>query len=322
MPMLPPDHPHNQPRALGRIHNPPSTSTSPRKSKDVKEARPKDLHKKTLSSISLRSLGKDKDTEERHAREPSRSRAEKDAAKNPKKPKSSTNLAAVFQKSKTSKEDKRASQYLRDKENTTPPGSAVAPQVQTPIWAQFSSQQEVRTTTTIPLNDRRSIEAEIARYTPTEYSPSKGRDFMDYGGPPSLQKRPVSKERPKSSFLPSSGSTSNFMESISRKISGDRVPLSSAKGNEMHPKEDPNSRAAKTRSLIIGRTSSDGRKSTDEKARPEPTVGQKTNRVMATVAVFNGKSKDAEGEMTTPLDPKVVEKEFEAVLVCFYHLRN
>jgi hypothetical protein len=317
--MLPPDHPHTQQRALGQIHNPPSTAASPRKSKDVKESKPKGLNKKTLSSMSLRSLGKDKDKEEKKSRELSRAHAEKDIAGISKKDKTSTNLAAVFQKSKTSKEDKRASQYVKDKENTTPPGSAVAPQVQTPIWAQFSSQlpfQEVRSTTTIPLNDRRSIEQEIALYTPTEYSPSKQHNFTsDYGEQPSLQKRPVLKERPKSSFLPSSGSTANFMESLSRKISGERAPLSATKGNGT----DANSRGVKTRSMMMQQTSSEGCRSTDAKTRTGQTVGQKGNRVMAAVAVFNGKAKDAGVEMSAPLSPKVVDEEFEAVLVCIFH---
>ncbi|KAF2812308.1 uncharacterized protein BDZ99DRAFT_412911 [Mytilinidion resinicola] len=316
MPMLPPDHPHTQ-RALGQIHNPPSNPASSRKSKDTKDAKPKGLHKKTLSSVSLRSLAKDKDKEEkRHSREPSRARADKDETGSPKKNKSSTNLAAVFHKSKAPKEVNRNSHNARDKENTTPPGSAIAPEVQTPIWAQFSSQpfQEVRTTSTIPLNDRRSIEQEIALYTPTEYSPSKQRNFYDYGQP-SLQKRPgaASKERPKSTFLPSTGSTSNFMETLSRKMSGERAPLSATKGNEIRGKEDTSSRGATTRGMLR-RASSEGRKSMDDKPRPGQTVAQKGARVMAAVAVFNGKSKEAEVGASSPLNPKDIDEEFEAVL--------
>ncbi|OCL02728.1 hypothetical protein AOQ84DRAFT_443169 [Glonium stellatum] len=321
IPMLPPDHPHNQHRVLGQIHNPPSNPSSPRKSRDTKEGKPKGLHKKTLSSVSLRSLGKDKEKEkekekekDKQSKESSRFQAEKDTIGRPKKTKSSTNLAAVFQKSKASKEGKDQSK-VRDKENTTPPSSAVA-EIHTPIWAQFSSQpfQEIRTTSTIPLNDRRGIEQEIALYTPTEYSPSKQRNFFDYGQP-SLQKRVPSKEkeRPRSMYLPTSTSTSSFIDTLSRKISNERVPLSVTRGNEARVKDEHNTKGVLTRS-VLRRTSSESQKSKDEPPSRGLTIAKKGARVMAAVAAFNGKAREAEAETQVKLDPKVVNAEFEAVL--------
>ena len=318
MPILPPDHPHNQNRVLGQIHNPPSNSSSPRKSRDMQETKPKGLHKKTLSSVSLRSLGKDKEKEkekDKQCKESSRHQAEKDTTGKPKKTKSSTNLAAVFQKSKASKEGNDQSQ-AKDKENTTPPSSAVA-EVHTPIWAQFSSQpfQEIRTTSTIPLNDRRGIEQEIALYTPTEYSPSKQRNFFDYGQP-SLRRRVPSKEkeRPRSTYLPMSASTSSFIDTLSRKISNERVPLSITRGNEARTKDEHNTKGILTRSMLR-RTSSESQKSKDEQSNRGLTIAKKGARVMAAVAAFNGKAREAEVETQVKLDPKVVNAEFEAVLV-------
>ena len=316
MPMLPPDHPHNQNRVLGQIHNPPSNPSSPQKSRDMQEIKPKGLHKKTLSSVSLRSLGKDKEKEkDKQCKESSRHQAEKDTTGKPKKTKSSTNLAAVFQKSKASKEGDDQSQ-AKDKENTTPPSSAVA-EVHTPIWAQFSSQpfQEIRATSTIPLNDRRDIEQEIALYTPTEYSPSKQRNFFDYGQP-SLQRRVPSKEkeRPRSTYLPTSASTSSFIDTLSRKISNERVPLSITRGNEARTKNEHNTKGVLTRSMLR-RTSSESQKSKDEQSNRGLTIAKKGARVMAAVAAFNGKAREAGAETQVKLDPKSVNAEFEAVLV-------
>ncbi|KAF2178330.1 hypothetical protein K469DRAFT_643038 [Zopfia rhizophila CBS 207.26] len=314
-PLLPLDHPHSQQRPIARQKNPPSNSPSPRKSQDTRERSSKGLHKKTLSSVSLRSLGMDRDrSREEQSREPSRTREETRVAERPKKVKSSTKLASMFQNSKPSKEGKKTP---RDKENTTPPSSAnpSAP-TYTPIWAEFSNQpfQEITTTSKVPLNDRRSIEQEIALYTPTEYSPSKQRNFFDYGQP-SLQKRTNTKERPKSTVLPKTSSTTSFLETLSRKMSNDRAPLSATKGNETWSKDDVQSRGVTTRSMLR-RTSSDGHKSKEAAATQSANVAKKGNRVMAAVAAFNGKAKEAEASIGGPvkLDPRVVDAEFEAVL--------
>ncbi|KAF2659963.1 hypothetical protein K491DRAFT_590087 [Lophiostoma macrostomum CBS 122681] len=323
MPLLPPDHPHSQLRSAARSHHIPTNPPSPRKPlpQDPKASPSKGLHKKTLSSVSLRSLGKDKekekakeDSSERRARDKSRTGEDSSMAK-PKKTKSSTNLGAVFGKSKQPKESKVA--LTKDKENTTPPSSANASgPVHTPIWAQFSSQalQEITTTSKVPLNDRRSIEEEIRLYTPQDYSPSKQRNFFDYGQP-SLQKRPVVKERPKSYILPHSNSGTSFIETLTRKRSNERAPLSDTKGNEGRPKDNASAQGVSTRGMLR-RSSSDSAKRKEEPVKHAASPVKKPNRVMAAVAAFNGKAK--EGQVTaTPtakLDPQTVEAEFEDVL--------
>lgn len=257
-PLLPPDHPHSQPR---------EPKTSPAKG----------LHKKT---------------------------------------KSSTNLAAMFGKSRQIRDGKAAPG--KDKENTTPPSSSNAPApVHTPIWAEFSSQpfQEVTTTSKVPLNDRRSIEEEILLYTPSDYSPSKQRNFFDYGQP-SLQKRPAANQRPTSMVTPNSSSAASLLDTLARKRSNDRVPLSDTKGNGRGAKDGASSRATNTRGMLR-RSSSDSSKRKVEAAKKLTPSPKKPSRVMAAVAAFNGRAKDAQATASPlpKLDPGAVEAEFEAVLV-------
>ncbi|KAJ4371556.1 hypothetical protein N0V83_004775 [Neocucurbitaria cava] len=319
VPLLPPDHPHSQVRASTRTETIPINPPSPDKSQDVKSSPKKSLHKKTLSSVSLRSLArkeeKSKDRQSDEAR--GEQKAENIGAK-PKKTKSSTNLAAMFGKSKSRDTKQSPVKEPRDKENATPPNSAAAAApLRTPIWAEFSSQQEITTTSKVPLNDhRRSIEEEIALYTPQDYSPSKQRNFFDYGQP-SLQQRPVVKERPKSMVVPKSTSTTSMFETFTRKKSNDRVPLSDTKGNEGRVKGSASSKSIPARP-ILGRASTDTSR-TDMAAKPvtQPTAtSKKPNRVMAAVAAFNGKSKqpDAAPASPTKLDPATVDAEFEVVL--------
>ncbi|KAJ4359775.1 uncharacterized protein N0V89_000331 [Didymosphaeria variabile] len=319
-PLLPPDHPHSQQRAANHNLNIPiDPPVSPHKSQDTREGRPKGLHKKTLSSVSLRTLGKDKEkekTKESRSREPSRTRQE-DLAKSHKKTKSRTNLRTLFGKDKQAQDVKET----RDKENTTPPGTsdAGAP-LHTPIWAEFSSRplQEVTTTSKVPLNDqRRSIEEEIALYTPSNYSPSKGRNFFD-NGLPSLQKKSPVKERPKS-FL-GSGSTPSLFETFTRKKSDDRVPLGDTKGNEGRTKDSPSKSLTPRPPLVRANTDNSRESIPQESTSPKKTSNaeKRQSRVMAAVAAFNGKSKQTEKgtPATSPikLDPKMVDAEFEEVL--------
>lgn len=317
-PLLPPDHPHSQLRAATRTENIPINPPSPRKSQDAKSSPKKSLHKKTLSSVSLRTLAKkeEKPTDKKSI-DVRRSREEEVMREKPKKTKSSTNLAAMFGKGRSKSPVKQP----RDQENTTPPSSANAPAPpRTPIWAEFSSNtplQEVTTTTKVALNDqRRSIEEEIALYTPQNYSPSKQRNFFDYGQP-SLQKRPAAKERPKSMVVPKSTSTASLLETFGRKKSGERVPLSDTKGNEGRIKESTSSKSIPPRPPM-GRASTDTSRKDASRSATEPTVAaKKPNRVMAAVAAFNGKSRQMEAPTSpTKLDPKTVDAEFEEVLVC------
>jgi hypothetical protein len=316
---LPPDHPD---RAATQAYYIPSAPSSPRKSQDVSRLSPvKGLQKKTLSSVSLRSLGKNADkAKEKQARDES---PQEDMVVKIKKTKSSARLAAIFTKGDSPKKGMYVSGT--DKENTTPPGTAMSPDAaHTPIWAQFSSQpiQEATTTSKVPLNDRQSIEAEIAIYTPGNYSPSKQRNFFDYGQP-SLDRRPILKERPKSTVLPSTTSSSTFLGTFSRKKSDERVPLSDTKGNHDRPTEGASSRTTSARPLVR-RSSSEGDKRRDAVAKQATPSPKKQNRVMAAVAAFNGKAKEAQTAAPAALpklDPRAVDAEFEAVLVRYwYHI--
>jgi hypothetical protein len=321
-PLLPPDHPHSQIRAGTRTENIPINPPSPQKPQDAKQSRPKSLHKKTLSSVSLRSLAKKEEKpKDKKSMDVRRPREEEIMTDKPKKSKSSTNLAAMFGKGRSKERSQSPVKQPRDKENTTPPSSANAPaSPRPPIWAEFSSTplQEVTTTSRVPLNDnRRSIEEEIALYTPQQYSPTKQRNFFDYGVP-SLQQKPAGKERPKSMVVPKSTSTASLLETFSRKKSNERVPLSDTKGNESRTRDSSPSKNAPARPPI-GRASTDVSRK-DDKSRPAPqpaAAAKKPNRVMAAVAAFNGKSRQMEAPTSpTKLDPETVDAEFEEVLVC------
>ncbi|KAH9864046.1 hypothetical protein J1614_009979 [Plenodomus biglobosus] len=328
-PLLPPDHPDSQLRPTARSENIPNNPPSPQKWQDSsRSASPKkSLHKKTLSSVSLRSLAKKQDkSKEKESSEARRARKEEEAAKKPKKTKSTTNLATMFGKGKAKDRQQSPAKEGKDKENTTPPTSTTTYRPpQTPIWAEFSSRDQATTTTTskVPLNDqRRSIEDEIALYTPQEYSPAKQRDFSEYGQP-SLQKRPAAKERPKSMVVPKTTSTISLLETFSRKKTSDRVPLSDTKGNEgrqrdSSPTKNPPSRPVFARSS----TDNSGSDIQLKPMAPPPATTKKPNRVMAAVAAFNGKAKQTETAPASPtkLDPKVVDAEFEAVLVSEFHV--
>jgi hypothetical protein len=320
-PLLPPDHPHSQIRAGTRTESIPICPPSPEKSQNTKPSRPKSLHKKTLSSVSLRSLArKDEKPKDKKSMDIRRPQEEDTIGAKPKKTKSSTNLAAMFGKGKSKENKQSPTKQPRDQENTTPPNSASdAAPPRPPIWAEFSSGplQEVTTTSRVPLNDqRRSVEEEIAVYTPQNYSPSKQRNFFDYGQP-SLQQRPAAKERPKSMVVPKNTSTASLLNTFSRKKSSERVPLSDTKGNEGRVKENASSKSIPPRPHM-GRSSTDNsRNDGASRAAPQQTVtAKKPNRVMAAVAAFNGKSRQMEAP-TSPikLDPKMVDSEFEEVLV-------
>lgn len=321
-PLLPPDHPHSQLRATTRTENALANPPSPRKSQDTRSSPKKSLHKKTLSSVSLRSLAKKEDNpRDKKSMDVRRTQEQNPMGEKPHKTKSSTNLAAMFGKGRSKEGKQSPVKQPRDKENTTPPSSANAPAPpRTPIWAEFSSNaplQEVTTMSKVPLNDqRRSIEEEIALYTPQNYSPSKQRNFFEYGQP-SLQQRPATKERPKSMVVPKSTSSASILETFSRKKSNERVPLSDTKGNESRIKESASSKSIPARPPM-GRASTDtSRRHDDSRSTTQPAVAaKKPNRVMAAVAAFNGKSRQMEAPTSpTKLDPKTVETEFEEVLV-------
>lgn len=306
-PLLPPDHPHS------------ASQSSPRKSNDNRStSTKKSLHKKSLSSVSLRSLAKRADDKPKEKKSSDLRRSQDEPEKSP-RPKSSTNLAAMFSKAKS--RDRSPTKESRDKENTEPSRAAYAPPPPpTPIWAEFSSQSAMPAASNTPLDSRprTSTEGGLGRFPPADYSPTKQRNFFEYGQP--AVRNPATKQRPKSMFAASSSTTSLLLDTFSRKRSNERMPLSDTQGNEGRFR-DPSPSKSKSTRPALGRASTDsGSKDFSVKPMappPPPASPKKQNRVMAAVAAFNGKAKQADGPPTPTVkhDPKVVDAEFEEVLV-------
>lgn len=320
-PLLPPNHPHASQRVLGEIQNHSNTPPVLARSSNTEGNRPKSFHKKTLSSVSLRSMVKEKEETDK-GEEVNRRRHKDESPKKPKKSKSSASISAMFSKSRSVKERQEVSQLPKDKENATPSNSAAAGTF-TSVWAEFTSQplQGVKTTTTsVPLNDQRTFVEEIALYTPSDYTPSKQRNFHDYEKP-TLSRRGGQTQRPKSMYLPTSASSSSFMATLSRKTSNERTSPPPSRGN-----------GAKTPDRICGgqarksswdgnlgrRSSLEHLGSAREHRREGLAVPMRGSRVMAVVAAFDGRAKEADKKVD--LDTKKIDAEFEAVLVRFIML--
>lgn len=293
MPFLPHDHPHY--RALGELQQnqqsqPPASS--PKKSRDGKrpntmEDGSKPLHKKTLSSISLRALaGKDTD------------KISKAKESKPKKTKSSTNLATLLSRPKSSrnlrKQAEEEARQQKDKENRSPLSSSPAGTTRPPpIYAQFSSEYFTKQ----PLGGK-FLEDEIDLYTPENYSPGKQRNF--YEGPghhPSLARRDEDSQRPKSTYLPSSFS----LQDISRRVSS-----GSRNSSELMRRVSGSKRPSFERKTTETSVKSE---------KSEKTGANRGKRVIAAVASFGTKGqKLPEADSGPILEDKNVDREFEAML--------
>jgi hypothetical protein len=290
MAFLPDDHPHSTP--LGELQqNQQSQPSSPKKSRD--DGRPntgggkaKSLHKKTLSTISLKSLaGRDVEKE---------SRSKEEKTKKPKKTKSSTNLATLLSRPRSTKNLQKAAaeeelRAQKDKENQTPPGSLTTESTsRPPIYAQFSSEYF----TTQPLGGK-FLEDEIDLYTPQQYSPGKQRNFFEGPGiQPTLGRRDED-NRPKSTYLPSSYS----VKDISRNNSTIR-----------HSGEEP-------RSLALDSQSNLHQRRTAPEPKHEMTMAQRSSKILAAVSALGGSSKISSTNSKPERKIKDVDAEFEAMLV-------
>ena len=232
--------------------------------------------------------------------------------KKPIKTKSSTNITALFARSKSSKTlkfDEHQEKKEKGKENRTPPASADG--VPPPTWAPFVSPQleSLGSTQKIPLNDRWDIEDELNRYTPQEYSPSKGRNFFDEQ--PTLSRRPEPKPRPKSAYLPTSMSAASFTDTISvlRKASQRHKKNDVGRVQDLLEKDVTASR----------RSSTDSRKVSNNSSQADITMVKRGSRVMAAVAALNGKMIEPEQERKpVKSDSDTINNAFEAVLVCIF----
>jgi hypothetical protein len=311
-PILPPDHPQARYHLREQSGSRDNIRSSPRKSIEIHDDNVKStgLHKKTKSSVSLKSLmGNEK------AKVLKLASQEKQEVKSMKKSKSSTSLSALLSRPKSSKGSKpEDSPRKKDKENRTPPNSATA--APPPIWAQFASQQkqEWTSTTKIPLNDRSDLTDEIALYTPRDYSPSKQRNFHEYEQP-TLSRKLEPKPRPKSAFIPSGPPTNPYAGTLV----GLRKP--SLERSRWCPNNDGNDRRSSSETKSSNRRPSLEHKNISEDcSKPGVTMNKRGSRVMAAVAAFNGKSREPPQEpikeiQEIKLDVKAIENAFESLLV-------
>ena len=316
--ILPIDHPHARPglqKQSGSGDGGPASSRKPIEIYDEEQKRRPGLHKKTKSSISLKSIliGDREKTKASRAKAP-----ERDVEKKPKKPKSSTSLSAIFSRPKSSKGPKETyADY--DKENQTPP--RIAEPTSAPIWAQYATQLPdlVRDANKVPLNDSYEITQEISLYTPENYSPSKQRNFHDYSTP-TLMQRGETNLRPKSDLLPSSPLANTFTGTLSR-----FRKRSAEIARDQESSSRPATRGSSRRSSLEIALSIVRRPSQDKKrekiAAPQAPTSKRSSRVMAAVAALQGKNQDTvqTPEIQPPpspiMDARAVDDALEKLLV-------
>ncbi|KAF2460597.1 armadillo-type protein [Lineolata rhizophorae] len=311
IPLLPPDHPHSSNAVLGEICNRNEAPGSPRKSREARKEE-RGLHKSTTSSAMLRSQSRDKDSEKA-----SREKKHRETQASPKKPsktKSATNLAGMFLKAKALKRPDADGQLPRDKENTTPPNSAV-PSAHTPIWAEFSSEpfgDTPRSPTESATNSQDRFNDQTGLYPAHDSSPSKHRNFFDQR----LYPLKLNPRDPKPQPSPSQGvaSTRAIYETLSAKVGGDR------KGGKPDEKE---SRTAHISSLVEqGDSRLPSRKNHLRQAKSEDLGGfsdlkppsKKTDGDDAKMKVTNSGAEAAKLDKISALEGKDLDDAFEAVL--------
>lgn len=307
--MLPPDHPHARLHLREDSGNRNPKVIPPRKSVELRRD-----HIQTLGEnqnpYRLTSFKSEKEKLKISKKKPG-----KEEDKPMKKSKSATGLSALLSRPRSSKSQKdENTRENRDKENQSPSNTAdLAPP---PIWAQFATQgvQEPRSTYKVPLNDRKSIDDEIRRYTPGVYSPSKQRNFQD-SQKPTLSGRSEAKPRPKSECLASRPMREASVETESglRRSDHETSSKTAATTQQMYQKTDADCNASGHGSRV------EQRKVSDKWGGPEMTVGKRGSRVMAAVAAFNGKSKELPKEPVeclsrSELDPQTIESAFEILL--------
>ena len=316
---LPPDHPHAQHHVQDSSKFQGNGPSSPKKSIEVYEDDGKSLglHKKTKSSVSLKSLlGTDV------LKSPKPGSTEKQATRKPAKSKSSTSLSALLSRPKSSKGSSADDvDGPKDKENQTPPttGDFAPP----PIWAQFSTRpiEGFDGLMKVPLKDVNSVADEVALYTPQEYSPSKQRNF---GGceRPSLSRGIGNKTRQEPAALTHTSSSSSFSGTLSRlrKRSQDKDRnLAPAYDQPARSTRQESRRSSIEKSILGRRTSLDQKKKSGDSSELHPKGG---SRVMAAVAVFNDISEKPANDLTpiskisdAPADPAAINHAFEELLV-------
>lgn len=314
--MLPPNHSHTRQQSRDESRSRENSKPEPVRPVEVYEDRSQAFafHKKSKSSVSLKSL---MGTEKANPPKP-RSPKKQDTEK-PKKSKSSTNLSALLSRPRSSKDLRsEMSRSQKDKENMAP--SSAADIVAPPIWAQFAKQpiRESTVAKKVPLNDVHDIDNEMSLYTPLEYSPSKQRNFQDYEKP-TLARRGEPRPRPRSAFIPSGISAASFTETLSglRKQGHERGESRSSNKVGYRPSSAETGRKASCEDQRSNRRDDvKNRKVSDESSNSASTMTKRGSRVMAVVAAFNGKSKEPPKEaVATKVDVIAIDDAFENLLV-------
>ena len=165
--------PGQSPLGERHINSPPQPKRVPLKGED---SRPK-MHNKANSSVSLKSLMSYKKEGPDAGGAYSDERQEN---RKPNKSKSSTNLSSLLRKKSKKSLKEETFDYNGDQANTASPTSTGSGP--TPIWAQFATQplEDQHGKLHYPQIQDQSTEAEIALYTPRDYSefrPSQQRNF-------------------------------------------------------------------------------------------------------------------------------------------------
>jgi len=248
------------------------------------------LHKKTKSSVSLRSLIRDKDKKETISKSPE----DLSRDRQPKKTKSSTSLSAIFKRSHRSRKEE-ASRQERDKENRAPPEQSE--NMASPTFAQFARQswQDQADRRYVPQKDR-TLDEEMSLYTPKRYSPSKQRNFHDHTQP-TLARRLETKPRPRSEYIPSSSFVAGDMLDVMQQPAYVREPKYSKGRN--HSATETAQLALPTESHLV--------------ADIRNSNAKLSSRVLAAISVFSSKEKAS--APLKDLDPKEIETAFEELLV-------
>jgi hypothetical protein len=283
-----------QARALGEINQNyqcPAPPLSPRKSKDDSRSKAgetfKSLHKKTLSTISLKSLA-GKDTEKQL-------KSKEEKPPKPKKSKSSTNLAALLTRPRSSKNLKKAADAdavlarERDKENQAPSSSSLDSPTRPPIYAQFSSEHFQ-----LQQSGGRFLEDDIDLYTSQQYCLGKPCFFED-GFPPSLGERTPG-SRPTSASIPAD----YIVQEISR-------PSSRAGSDNIQQSPKRSSQSSHLRSEVEIKAPARGTKVATMTRRGAKAIA-------AAASTFGTKSKAIESKPEPVIEIKDVDAEFEAML--------
>ncbi|RMZ86368.1 hypothetical protein DV736_g6407, partial [Chaetothyriales sp. CBS 134916] len=295
---------------------PPSAARVPLRQED--DSRPP-MHKKTGSSVSLKELimGGTKDSSSRSGDSGSDGSpaAEAKPQRSPKKTKSSTNLAGLLKKKK-SKRDVGDDEASRDQENVSP-GKKGAAAGRTRLWEQMASQplQDAGGFTHYPQAQKRTVEEEIALYTPKDYSEFRPREQRNFYG---CTSSPMVFPPPRRPCLEHKGSRSSiFTENID---DDDTRPLQGPKSGDNNNSTTASTATAAATAPNTSRIA-EMRSRFEGQCAPSPLIEPKErsrSRVLEAISVFSGRSKES-APLTGPNDEQRLSAEqldsaFEAVL--------